>query len=140
VKLVDCRQDCRPGAARQQLAQMLPALGLDGIRKTRTLKLARNLAIKFSAIGDDYQRRIFGFRQAPKLHREVDHCERFARPLRMVDHPAATLRARCIAYALDGAAHRHKLLIAGNFLQATTVEGLEDHKIANQINQIGWCQ
>ncbi len=115
----------------------MAAFGLNGIGEARTLKLFGDLIIKVRTIRHDDERRVFRLCQAAQLGRQKDHRQRLARALCVVDYPAPALRIERSPNAFNRFADGHKLLIAGELLDAPPFDRLEHHEVADEIEQVG---
>ena len=142
------KHDAARRPVRQQRAQLLPRAGLHRLLTQQVLRQAEHaeeLAVKVIAVGDDHDGRVGHRGLLHHTRGETRHGDALAAALRVPHHAALALHAagrtgpRRRHHLRDGRAHRMELVVARDLLHQRAVI-LEQHEVAQVVEQVGRCQ
>lgn len=123
-------------AALQQAAQVVAALGVDGLLAEEVLaaaELAEELVVEVLAVGHDHDRHL-----GQPLHQLVgveDHREALARALRVPEHADLAVALHGLLRALQGLAHGVVLMIGGQYLGVSALVLVEADVVLQDVEQ-----
>lgn len=123
-------------AALQQAAQVVAALGVDGLLAEEVLaaaELAEELVVEVLAVGHDHDRHL-----GQSLHQLVgveDHREALARALRVPEHADLAVALHGLLRALQGLAHGVVLMIGGQYLGVSALVLVEADVVLQNVEQ-----